>query len=184
MKDVYNALLPARQPGALSELSGVEVEDYYALISPVPVNGNDWTGTSRIWAERLRVIDSEKTEVLATYGNSNGWLDGRPAVTRHPYGKGSVTFIGAYLDEVSQKHLLQQCTEVAAVQPVLQTPEGVEACRRVNPDVGEVFILINHNQSDQRVQLGWSGFEHLKQRAISQWLIIEPYGVAVLTREK
>jgi beta-galactosidase len=184
MKDVYNALLPARQPGALSELSGVEVEDYYALISPVPVNGNYWTGTSRIWAERLRVIDSEKTEILATYGNSNGWLDGRPAVTRHPYGKGSVTFIGAYLDEVSQKHLLQQCTEVAAVQPVLQTPEGVEACRRVNPDVGEVFILINHNQSDQRVQLGWSGFEHLKQRAISQWLIIEPYGVAVLTREK
>ena len=67
-----------------------------------------WTGTSRIWAERLRVLDREKTEVLATYGVSNGWLDGQPAITRHPYGKGMVTYIGAYLDEVSQKHLLQQ----------------------------------------------------------------------------
>ena len=72
MKDEYNALLPTHQPGALTELSGVEVEDYYALMTPVPVLGNGWNGTSQIWAERLKVLDNERTQILATYGKSNG----------------------------------------------------------------------------------------------------------------
>jgi beta-galactosidase len=182
MKDVYNALLPTRQPGPLTEMSGVEVEDYYALQTPVPVNGDGWTGTSRIWAERLRVLDLEKTEVLATYGDSNGWLDGQPAITRHPYGKGIVTYVGAYLDEVSQKRLLQQIAQQAAVQAVLRTPDGVEACRRVKKGIGEVIILINHNQSEQRVALPWSGYEHLHQQTLEYELTLEPYGVAVVTK--
>jgi beta-galactosidase len=182
MKDVYNALLPTRQPGLLTEMSGVEVEDYYALQTPVPVNGDGWTGTSRIWAERLRVLDLEKTEVLATYGDSNGWLDGQPAITRHPYGKGIVTYVGAYLDEVSQKRLLQQIAQQAAVQAVLRTPDGVEACRRVKKGIGEVIILINHNQSEQRVALPWSGYEHLHQQTLEYELTLEPYGVAVVTK--
>ncbi len=184
MKDEYNALLPSRQPGALCEVSGVEVEDYYVLDTPVPVNGDGWTGSSRIWAERLRVLDREKTEVLAFYGVSNGWLDGQPAVTRRPSGKGMVTYIGAYLDEVSQKRLLQQIAQEASVQPVMRTPDGVEACRRVKKGIGEVIILINHNQSEQRVPLPWSGYEHLRQQAIEHELTLEPYGVAVVTETK
>jgi beta-galactosidase len=181
MKDAYNALLPARQPGALRELSGVEVEEYYALDTPIPVNGDDWKGTSRIWAERLRVLDIEKTQVLATYGDSNGWLDGHSAITRHPFGKGTVTYIGAVLDEVSQKYLLQRIAQEAAVQPVMRTPDGVEACRRAKADTGEIYILINHNLSEQRMQLPWSGYEHLHQHAVGHELRLEPYGVAVLT---
>ena len=29
---------PPRQPGSLAEIAGVEVEDYYALLSPVSVS--------------------------------------------------------------------------------------------------------------------------------------------------
>jgi beta-galactosidase len=184
MKDEFNALLPTHQPGALGELSGVEVEEYYALLTPVPVLGDDWKGTSRIWAERLRVREKEKTQVFATYGESNGWLDGQPAITRHAFGKGMVTFIGAYLDEVSQKSLLQRITQEAAIQPVMWTPSGVEACRRVNPEIGEVTILINYNRSKQRVYLPWPAHEHLQGWAVEGELILEPYGVAVLTLAK
>ena len=184
MKDGYNALLPSRQPGALKEMSGVEVEDYYALAAPVPVNGTGWTGTSRIWSERLRVLDIEKTEVLATYGHGNGWQDGQPAITKHPYGKGIAIYIGAYLDEESQKHLLEQIIQEATVHPVMRTPEGVEACRRVNKDFGDVFILINHNLSDQRVQLPWPAYDHLHQQSIGSELTLGPYGVVVLTHSK
>lgn len=182
MKDEYNALFPTRQPGALGELSGVEVEEYYALMTPIPVIGDDWKGTSRIWAERLLVRDKERTEILATYGRSNGWLDGKPAITRHRYGKGVVTFVGAYLDNVSQKSLLQQITCEAAIQPVMWTPPGVEACRRVNTNNGEeVIILINYNRSKQLVELPWSAHEHLKNRAIGTELSLAPYGVAIVT---
>jgi beta-galactosidase len=182
MKDEYNALLPSRQPGALGELSGVEVEEYYALMTPVPVIGDDWKGTSNIWAERLRIRDVEGTQVLATYGDSNGWLDGQPAITRHHFGKGIVTFIGAYLDEVSQKFILQQITREAAIKPIMNTPAGVEACRRVDKDGREIIILINYNRSEQRILLPWSAHEHLNNKPVSTELTLDPYGVAILTR--
>jgi beta-galactosidase len=182
MKDKYNALLPSRQPGSLAELSGVEVEEYYALMSPVPVMGNEWKGTSMIWAERLGIRDKNRTQILATYGDCNGWLDGQPAITQHKYGNGRVTFIGAYLDDASQIALLKRITQEAGIQPVIRTPEGVEACRRANEDGGEVIILINHNRSIQRIQLPWLAHDHLGE-AIGDEVILEPYGVAVLTHD-
>ena len=181
MKDEYNALLPTRQPGALAELSGIEVEEYYALMTPVPVISDDWKGTSRIWAERLRIHDVEGTQVLAKYGECNGWLDGRPAITRHNYGKGTVTFIGAYLDEISQKSLLQRITREASIQPVMQTPAGVEACRRIDAAGGEIVILINFNRTEQHIYLPWPAYEHLKNEAFGNELTLAPYDVVVLT---
>ena len=181
MKDEYNALLPMRQPGDLAGLSGVEVEEYFALLTPVPLAGDAWEGTSRIWTERLHIRDAEGTQVLATYGASNGWLDGQPAITKHCFGKGCVTFVGAYLDEVSQKSLLQQITQAAGVQPVLKTPAGVEACRRVGVDDGEILVLINYNSSEQRIQLPWSAHEHLQDREVGSELTLAPHDVAVVT---
>jgi beta-galactosidase len=181
MKDEFNALLPVRQPGALAELTGAEVEDYYALQDPVPVIGDGWQGTSRIWAERLRLRDAS-TQVLATYGPSNGWLDGQPAITQHPYGKGRVTFVGAYLDDESQAALLQRITMQSGVQPVLETPEGVEACRRVGEDGQEMLILINYTRSEQRVALPWPAREHLRGGEIKGVVELESVDVAVVSR--
>jgi beta-galactosidase len=183
MKDEFNALLPERQPGALRELCGAEVEEYYALQNPVPVLGEGWSGESRIWAERLRILDDKNTRILATYGESNGWLDGHPAITRHVYGKGVVTFVGVILDEVSQKRLLLEEARYAGIQPVMQTPRGVEACKRVNQAGAEIIILINHIRQGQQVHLPWQAFEHLTSAKIASELYLEPYGVAVLTHE-
>jgi len=182
MKDEYNALLPMRQPGALAELSGAEVEDYFALLEPVPVSGQGWKGASVRWAERLRVTDVDKTRVLANYGECNGWLDGQAAITHHPYGQGMVTYIGAYLDEASQQHLLQQVVREAGVQPVMRTPVGVEACRRVGRSDEEIVILINHTRSRQAVQLPWQAYDHLASSQASKEVLLGPYGVGVLTQ--
>ncbi|MBN1888769.1 MAG: beta-galactosidase [Thermoflexales bacterium] len=178
MKDDYNALLPLRQPGALAEAAGVEVEDYYALPEPAPVAGEWFKGESRLWAERLKIRDEVGTTVLAYYGTSNGWLDGQAAVTSHPYGKGCVYYVGAYLDESSQQALLDHITQSAGVQPVLETPAGVEARKRAGAQ-GEVFIIINHEPAEKRVSLPWAGREHLSGREGSE-LVLEPYGVAIV----
>src|SRR3546814_9411437 len=83
MKDEYNRLDPVRQPGPLAELLGGQVEQYYALDETVPVGD----GTATIWAERLAATAPD-TQTVLTYGKSNGWLDGRPAVIRRSVGKG------------------------------------------------------------------------------------------------
>jgi beta-galactosidase len=180
MKDDYNALLPVRQPGALAEIAGIEVEDYYALLEPVPVSGAWLSGTSRLWAERLKVRKDAGVQVLARYGESNGWLDGQAAVTFHPYGKGCVYFIGVFLDETSQQLLLDHIVHAAGIQPVIETPPGVEARERINSNGDEIFIVINHERKEQQIHLPWLAREHLTDRRVSK-LELEPYGVAIIT---
>jgi beta-galactosidase len=181
MKDVYNAMLPARQPGPLADLAGVEVEDYYALLDPIAVAGPLLNGTARVWAERLKVRADGATEVVARYGAANGWLDGHPAVTTHAFGRGLVYFVAAWLDDAAQQAFLDNVIGAAGVQPMMAAPDGVEVCRRVR-DGREIFILINHHQDEQQVMLAWPALEHLTGKAAANSLRLEPYGVAILTR--
>lgn len=182
MKDRYNALLPARQPGPLAHMAGVEVEDYYALEMPVPVEGEGFSGESRIWAERLDVLEPGKVSVLARYGQANGWLDGQPAVTVHPYGKGLVYYVGAYLDEMSQQALTRQILETAG-QPMLETPEGVQLCACLTAANKKVVIAINHTRASQVVEVPSGAYDHLSGQRVGPQLTLPAYGVAVLTDE-
>jgi beta-galactosidase len=181
MKDRFNALLPLRQPGFLAEMCGVEVEDYYALLDPIPVIGDGWSGSAILWAERLKILD-KSTKVLAQYGKSNGWLDNQPAITRHPYGNGVVTFIGVCLDEMNQDRILSQVIQEAGIQPVLSTPVGVEACKRITVENKEIILLINHTQTQQKVKLPWKAEEHLQNQVIGREVTLKAYDIAVITK--
>lgn len=181
MKDDYSALLPLRQPGMLADIAGVEVEEYYALLDPVPVIGENFKGESRIWAERLKVKDEAGTKVMARFGESNGWLDGQAAITSHAYGKGSVTYVGAWLDEASQQKLIDEVVKSAGIQPVMECPAAVEARKRVSVTGEEIFIVINHERLEKKMDLPWLAHEHLNRLDMRE-LKLEPYGVAVLTR--
>lgn len=181
MKDERNALLPARQPGPLAEIAGVEVEDYYALLDSVPVVSPWFTGTSQIWAERLAVREGGETEVIARYGASNGWLDSQAAVTIHPCGRGRVYYVGAYLDDASQRALVDRIAAAAGIKPELETPAGVEARRRVAHDGRVYVIIVNHQRTETSVRPPWPARDHLSGCVIDDELRLAPYGVAVLS---
>lgn len=183
MKDDFNALLPLRQPGPLAEAAGVEVEEYYALLDPVPVAGGNINGESRIWAEWLKVRDTAETRIVARYGASNGWLDGQAAITTHAFGKGCVTYVGAWLDEVSQQNLLDDIVRSAGVMSVMECPVGVEARKRVNVRGDEIFILINHTRIQKKVKLPWRAHEHLSGMDVND-LLLGPYHIAVITHKE
>ncbi len=181
MKDGNNALLPTRQPGPLADLAGVEVEEYYALLDPVPVQANWFSGQARVWAERLRVRDEKYTSPIARYGASNGWLDDQLAISVHAVGRGLVYFVGAYLDEIAQQALMDRILETAAVRPVMKSPPGVEVRRRMRPEGDPVWIVINHEREAKSVSLPWPAHDHLKGQRVSGELTLPPYGVSVLT---
>jgi hypothetical protein len=63
------------------------------------------------------------------------------------------------------------------------TPSGVEACRRLTNDGREIIILINHDPSGHAVDLPWPAYEHIQQQFAAKELLLDPYGVAVLTSE-
>ena len=180
MKDDANALLPQRQPGFLRKAAGVEVEEYYALLEPVQVQG-EINGQCKIWGERIKILDEAGTRVLARYGAGLGWLTGQPAVTVHNYGAGTVYLVGAVLDEAAQDALFALILREAGLEPALVTPQGVEACLRVGPGGSEVYILINHTSQAQTVHLAWDAHNHLTQET-SKTIQLSAYGAAVLTR--
>ncbi len=182
MKDEFNALLPSRQPGCLAETAGVEVEDFYALQTPVPVAGDLFRGTCTIWAERLRILDPAAAIVLASYGEANGWLDRQPAVTVHTVGRGQAYYVGAYLDDRSQSVLMDRILAGAGIQ-TMPAPSGVEMRTRMKPGGDEICFVLNHNRRDQEIPVPWPARDHISGSRVTAHGVLPAYGVAGLTRE-
>jgi beta-galactosidase len=182
MKDEYNALNPQRQPGPLADALGANVSQFYALDTNVPIAGDAGSGTANIWAETLNV-ESPETKVLLRYGASNGWLDGQPAAVTRAVGKGSITYIGAWLDQPLLDKLTASFVQEAGVAPILAgVPAGVEVCQRSNAEK-TVLILINHTTEDQRVSLPGSMTNLLSESSTRIDSVDLPkYGVAVLEK--
>jgi len=181
MKDSFNALLPARQPGPLAVLAGAHVEEYYALETPIPVSGAAGAGTARIWAEWLHA-DAADAEVLLRYSPANGWLDGQAAAVTRPCGKGRVTLIGAWLDEELMTTLSGTFVAQSTIEPPrLRLPPGVELCRRAGPGGRVVCILINHTAAPQTVTFPQNPLDLLTGSKCSGSVVLAPRQVAVLT---
>jgi beta-galactosidase len=155
MKDQYNALWPQRQPGPLESLLGARVEQFYALDQPVTVSGN--TSDDRhatIWAETLEVLSPE-THVWMTYDNGQGWLSDKPAAVTRKVGKGSITYIGAWLSHGLMQTVAARLLEEAGVASLLAglTPNSqVEICERAAAGK-RVWIIINHGAAAETVPL-------------------------------
>ncbi|HWC19309.1 MAG TPA: beta-galactosidase [Terriglobales bacterium] len=178
MKDDDNGLQVQRQPGPLADLLGGRVEQYYALTDPVAVEGKFGSGQSRLWAELLSTKDSD-SEVLETYGKSNGWLDGKPAAITRKVGNGRITYIGAWLDDATMQTTAKWMTDVSGVKPVLPSvPEGVDVYPRYGAR-GTVFILVNFSKSDQTIPLT-TAMSDVLAGGMRQLVTLPVYGVAVL----
>jgi beta-galactosidase len=179
-KDEDNGLQPQRQPGPVADLLAGRVEQYYALLDPVAIEGKFGSGRSKLWAELLSGNDKE-TEVLETYGKSNGWLDGKPAAITRKIGKGRITYIGAWVDGSAMNAAAKWMAEVSGVKPALRTvPDGVEVYPRYG-DHGNVYILVNLSKTEQTVSLP-SAMTDVLEGGLKQSVKLPIYGVAVLSK--
>jgi beta-galactosidase len=180
MKDEDNGLQPQRQPGPLTDLLGGRVEQYYALIDPVAIEGKFGSGQGKLWAELLSANDRD-TEVLATYGKSNGWLDGQPAAITRKVRKGRITYIGAWLDGSTMPAAAKWMADVSGVKPALgAVPDGVEVYPRYG-DHRAVYILVNLSKAEQTVSLP-AAMNDVLEGGSKQSLKLPVYGVAVLSK--
>ncbi len=182
LKDDDNGLQPQRQPGPLTDLLGGRVEQYYALLDTVPVEGKFGAGEGKLWAELLSAKDSD-TEVLERYGKSNGWLDGKPAAITRKVGKGRITYIGAWMDDSAMNAAAKWMAEVSGVKLALgAVPDGVEVYPRHGAN-GTVYILVNLSKAEQTVLLP-SAMNDVLEGGSKQSVKLPVYGVAVLTKPR
>jgi beta-galactosidase len=181
MKNEDNGLQTERQPGPLTELLSGRVEQYYALVDPVPVTGRFGVSKSKFWAELLSA-SAKDVDVLATYGKSNGWLDGKPAAITRKVGKGRITYIGAWLDDAGMTAAAKWMTEVSGVKPALgPVPDGVEVYPRYG-DKGPIYILVNFSAVPQTIGLP-SQMNDVLGGGVKQSVTLARYGVTVLSKK-
>ena len=187
MKNVDNGLETERQPGQLAGILGGRVEQYYALTQDVPVSGDWGAGTGKIWAEQLSVrsfpTQDPQAQVLMRYGKSNGWLDGQPAAITRKVGSGSITYIGAWLDDNTIAAAAKWMVESSGIHPTPVTlPQGVELSLRSHGQK-TVWILINFAANPATVTLPQQMTDVLGGGKVSS-VKLEEYGVAVLSKDQ
>ena len=127
-------------PGALRELLGVRIEEFFPLPAGATAALGRY-GPGRVWTELGRAVDAE---VVAEY--LAGPVAGSPAITRRAAGAGTAWYVGTALEEAGLGALLERVLGEAGVAPtVAGLPAGVEAVRRVG-EQAEYLFLVNHSE--------------------------------------
>lgn len=147
--DEHDRVHPGGYPAPLRELLGLRVEEFWPLDAgrSVAVGGGAHTGRADLWTEAL---DLEGAEAIARF--TDGELAGRPAVTRHSYGRGTVWYLGTRLEPALMRTLLDEVRAAAGAVPVLPgLPPGVQATVREGTGGRHVFLL---NHGAEAVEVG------------------------------
>ncbi|MFI7094961.1 beta-galactosidase [Streptomyces lydicus] len=181
--DAHDRVHPGGYPAPLRELLGLRVEEFWPLDAgrTVGIGDGDHAGRADLWSE---AIDLEGAEALARF--TDGDLAGRPALTRHAYGQGTVWYVGTRPEPALMRALLDDVREAAGVAPVLPgLPAGVQATVREGAS-GRYVFLLNHGASAVDVDLPEPLYDALAAadgpaRAPVGRVTLAARGVAVLT---
>jgi beta-galactosidase len=169
-------------PGPLREVLGVRVEEFCpaAEHETFPVRGYgalaQVEGVADLWREDLR-LDGAEPEIAF---DSQDWA-GRPAVTRHEYGKGTARYLSTRLDPATMRAVLGLALAEAGVTPVVAgLPSGVQASVRAG--AGRRFlILLNHTGDKRDITLQGEWTDALDQSGEKTGAVtLPPSGVVVL----
>ncbi|MDE3205350.1 MAG: beta-galactosidase [Acidobacteriota bacterium] len=158
-------------PGALRDLLGVRMEEFFPLLPGETVGLSDGR-TGRIWSELGR---TEGAEVRATF--ASGPVAGSPALTRHAVGAGHAWYLATRLDGADLDALVGDLVARCGVRRTAEVAEGVEVVRRRGPD-GTWLFAINHTAEEQAVAA--SGLELLTGRPVDGRVTVAPGAVAVV----
>jgi beta-galactosidase len=155
VKDEANAVVDQRLPGLLAELCGIEVEEYDSL-APEASTAVEYTlpelaihpaPSARVWCD---VLNPTTAITIARYVQD--YYAGKSAITLNRFGEGSVVYVGFVGDETLDESLSAWLLDLAGLEPVLETPTGVEASERWLEGRRLLFVL-NHTELEQQITL-------------------------------
>ncbi len=128
-------------PALLDGLSGVTLQEYDCLRDTAGLVR--WDGAEypcRHWCD---VLTATTAVPVAEYAHE--FYAGTPAITRNAVGRGEAWYVGTTPDAALADKLVSELCAAAKVTPLMMTPHGVEAVRRVK-DARTYLFLLNHNE--------------------------------------
>jgi beta-galactosidase len=165
----YDEVFAGGYPGPLSDLLGLQVEEFEAmkpyiknsLVMNGDVPGIEGEFEARLWCD---ILQPGTAEALAEYGSD--YFKGSPALTVNRFGEGRAYYVATLPDHAFLREFLRQVCAEQGVNPVVEAPANVEAVVRASAD-NEYLFIMNHNYEPVEVTLPEGGyFDLLTQRAM------------------
>lgn len=164
-------------PGPFRRLLGLRVEEF-APLAPGQTNtmrlADGHQFACNLWSD---IIALEGAEVLGEFGE--GWYAGRPALTRHTFGRGLAYYLATRPEPAGMAWLLARACHEAGVEPAAHVPAGVEAVRRQS-GTATLLYLLNHGHEPADVALESPALDLLTGQRHCGIVTLEPRGVAIL----
>ncbi|GAA2749109.1 beta-galactosidase [Amnibacterium kyonggiense] len=156
--------------GPLAEPLGLRVEEFlpFAEDEAAPLSSG---GTGSLWADDLRLEGAQPLSVF-----TSGRAEGRPAVTRNAFGRGTAWYVSTRLDDQRLGTLLEDVLVDTGI-PVGPANTGMEVVER-SDGASRFRIAINHAESDQ--ELSATGAELLTGEAVSGSLRVPAGSVRIV----
>ena len=182
MKTWSNLVNPKSLSGELEELLGGRVEEFDSF-SPAMTNTVRFTIPElslteypvHLWAEVLTLTSAE---TLAEY--QHDYYQYYPAVSRNRFGEGQVLNVAMISSDSFYRDLLTLVLKEAGISPLLFTPAKVEVCTLVTENGEEIYVILNHNLTEQVIYLPGEYVDLLQSEKIGSRLVLEPCAVRVL----
>jgi beta-galactosidase len=164
-------------PAPFRDLLGIAVEEYvpYSETQSNTFCTKDGQKIQcSLWSDVIRL---DGAQALATY--EGDYYNGKPAVTRNSFGKGTTFYVGTVPDQKGMEWLVEQACNAAVIEVVLRAPEGVELVRRTNGTQTWLFLL-NHSSEEVKILLDQPGYDILSQTNLDGSLHLGPVQVAII----
>jgi beta-galactosidase len=167
-------------PAPFRSMLGLRVEEFW----PLPENGtvgladeaDRSAGKGTVWSEELHL---EGADAVVTF--TTGELAGRPAVTRHGFGRGTAWYLGTRPDPATMRRLFDRVRAETGVEPPLPgLPDGVQVRIRHATDGTAYHIMLNHGSEPVTVRLPAPMRDGLAGTGPAGTVRLEPRGVALL----
>ncbi|MCK6579244.1 MAG: beta-galactosidase [Anaerolineae bacterium] len=176
--DERDHLCQGGYPAFLREVLGLRVDEWQPLLPGQTARFQDCGGRLADALHWVDLLHLDGAELLAHY--QGGFIDGRPAITRHRFGAGHAFYVGTRPEAAYLRDLLVGICVDNGIHRLLGAAPGVEASLRVGDGERYLFI-INHLQTTQSVDLlGKRGIDLITQTQIGDRLLLEPYGVRLV----
>lgn len=165
-------------PGKLRDILGIWVEEEDALPEGC---SNSFTYEGETYPAGL-ICDLLHTEgAISRCSYESDFYKGMPVITENRFGNGCAYYMATSSKEAFYLKFLADVCHKAGVEPLLDTPEGVEATLRENKN-GSFLFLLNHSQEEQRITLKNGGSDILSacDYAQNDMISLPPKDIAIL----
>ncbi|HXI92382.1 MAG TPA: beta-galactosidase [Blastocatellia bacterium] len=179
----YSTVRWTKAPGPLREAAGFYYQEFASIKQPLNLKGDPYRvrddNNVSVWAE---FIIPETAQALAFYDHP---FYGRyPAITRNSYGKGSLTYEGAFLSaRLQEKVLLEVLNLAGLVGPDQQLAAPVRVKHGADNAGKNLHYYLNYSSQSQTFTYSYAGgVDLLTRKPIqkSQVVTLGPWDLVII----